>query len=104
MFNKNFGENNSSFFKELKELPEEIAKEALKNENEKNKTGFLGKFFGSTDNTAIHIAGTIAFILVICGIVVCLSSIYFGKDCEQYWKFAAPLITSCLGYIFGKIK
>lgn len=104
MFNKNFGENKSSFFKELKELPEEIAKEALKNESEKNKTGFLGRIFGSNDSTAVHIAGAIAFILVICGVIVCISSIYLKKDCEQYWKFASPLITSCLGYIFGKIK
>lgn len=105
-FNKNIENYNhdSSFFNDLKKLPVDLAKEVLKNENEKNKTGFLGKFFGSTDNTAIHIAGTIALILVVCGIIVCISSIFLKKDCEQYWKFAAPLITSCLGYIFGKIK
>ncbi len=99
MFNKNFGEDNSSFFKELKELPEEIAKEALKNESEKNKTGFLGKVFGSTDNTAIHIAGTIALILVIGGLIS-----FIGEKYETYWKITTPIITSCLGYIFGKIK
>lgn len=99
MFNKNFIKNDSSLFKALKELPEEVAKEALKNENEKNKTGFLGKIFGSTDNTAIHIAGTIALILVTGGLIS-----FIGEKYETYWKITTPIITSCLGYIFGKIK
>lgn len=73
-------------------------------EHLKLKAGIFGKIFGFTDNTAIHIAGFIAITLVICGIFLCGISIFSNKNCENYWTFAAPLITSCLGYIFGKIS
>lgn len=87
------------YTKTFEGVSDEVAKEILKNENEKNKTGFLGKFFDSTDNTAIHIAGSIALVLVIGGLIS-----FIGEKYETYWKITTPIITSCLGYIFGKIK
>lgn len=100
-FNKDIEDykNDSSFFNSLKNLSEDLAKEIIKNENEKNKTGIMGKFFGSNDNTAIHIAGTVALLLVIGGLIS-----FFSEKYKLYWEITTPIITSCLGYIFGKIK
>lgn len=77
-FNRNIENynHNSSFFNDLKNLPVDLAKEVLKNENEKNKTGFIGKIFGSNDNTAIHIAGSVVLLLVIGGLISFLSEKY----------------------------
>lgn len=91
---------------DLSNISESKLKLIYTNDHEhlKLKAGIFGKIFGFTDNTAIHIAGFIAISLVICGILLCSISIFSNKNCENYWKFAAPLITTCLGYIFGKIS
>lgn len=97
----NFNHNNEIDISKLNEISESKLNLYYKNLNENLvlKTGLLGKFFGSTDNTAIHIAGIAVLLLIIGGIFSFFSTIY-----NDYWKIATPIVTSCLGYIFGKIK
>lgn len=81
----------------------DIEKEPDKNwqlENRKIDIGWLGKFFGTGENASVYIAGVIALVLTVAGIV-CLFI-----DCkvppEKFWAYSAPVISLSLGYIFGK--
>lgn len=97
-FNINFGQNNNENYNILKDLEKGVAIEIIKNQNEAKKIGIIGKIFGSNENTAINIVGTIVFILVVAGIF----SIFFERNYNDYWKYTSSIITTCIGYILGK--
>lgn len=80
-------------------VSENLMNKALENENK--RLGLLGKIFGIHDHTDIHITGFIALILVISGIIYR----HFqsnSEDVKVFWGIITPIVTSCLGYIFGK--
>lgn len=60
--------------------------------------GWLSKFFGANDYIHIHIAGTISILLVIAGIIISFRYDNF----KEHWDIFLPVITMCVGYIFGK--
>lgn len=68
--------------------------------------GWLGKFFGTSDNGARNIALTIMILLIIGATVLscCIyCSNYPDKDfITNIWNWVIPIITLALGYIFGK--
>lgn len=60
--------------------------------------GWLSKVFGTNDYIHIHIAGTISILLVIAGIIISFTFDNF----KEHWDIFLPVITMCVGYIFGK--
>lgn len=60
--------------------------------------GWLSKIFGTNDYIHIHIAGTISILLVIAGIIISFKFDNF----KEHWDIFLPVITMCIGYIFGK--
>lgn len=75
--------------------------------NLKNKEiGWLGKFFGTSDNGARNIALTI-MILMIIGSMVLSCIIYCSENPDKelisdIWNWVIPIITLALGYVFGR--
>lgn len=69
-------------------------------ENKRIDIGWLGKFFGTGENASVYIAGVIALVFTVAGIVClfCESKV----PPEKFWSFSAPVISLSLGYIFGK--
>lgn len=74
---------------------------ALKSKQMDLEAGLLGKIFGNGNYARMNIAGTIACILTIVGILMLFIPVT-GLSAAEYWKIAAPIITLILGYIFGK--
>lgn len=76
------------------------------NELKNKEIGFLGKFFGSSDNAARNMAITVIFFVVLgaTGFSICvLFNQSFDKSLiSQVWSTIVPIITLALGYIFGK--
>lgn len=67
------------------------------------KAGMLGKFFGSSDNARLNIAGFTACLLTLSGIIMIFIPVAYTKiSPAEYWKIIAPIITLILGYIFGQ--
>ena len=67
------------------------------------EAGILGKIFGNENNAPLNIAGFIACIAIIVGMVI----LFFPGDklsisAKEYWEIFAPIITLILGYLFGK--
>ena len=91
---------------EFKPIDEQAAKSIAAEGTKKRKleleAGWLGKIFGSSDNTPVHIAGFVVILLVVSGIVYTFvpdekKSLQTG----EFWKTIAPIILTTLGYIFG---
>lgn len=72
----------------------------------KNKDlGWIGQFFGSSDNSSKNIAAIICLILLIAVIFMSCIVYYLDKDkgfISTLWQMVMPVITLSLGYIFGK--
>ena len=79
-------------------ITEKHIDKVLENQEKKRHIGLLGTILGENPNTPIHIVGTVAILLTLSGIGVTMVK----EDYGEYWKIITPLITSCLGYIFGK--
>ena len=76
------------------------------NELKNKEIGWLGKFFGSENNSARNMAITV-IVLVISGatlfsICVLLNSQLNNVLIKEVWSSIVPIITLALGYIFGK--
>lgn len=76
------------------------------NELKNKEIGFLGKFFGSSDNAAKNMAFTV-ILLVVLGATVFSICILFNSTLDnslisKVWNSIVPIITLALGYIFGK--
>lgn len=72
----------------------------------KNKDlGWIGKLFGSSENSSKNIAAIICLILLSAVIVMSCIVYYLYKDkgfISTLWQMVMPVITLSLGYIFGK--
>lgn len=61
--------------------------------------GIFSQIFGANEYTPIHIAGFIAIILVFSGIILS----FFTLNFKAHWDIFLPIVSMCIGYIFGKI-
>lgn len=72
----------------------------------KNKElGWIGRIFGSAENSSKNISALICFILLSAIIVISVIVYYIDKDKDfigNLWQQILPVITLSLGYIFGK--
>lgn len=72
----------------------------------KNKDlGWIGIFFGSSENSSKNIAAIICLILLLAVILMSFGVYYQEKDKDfisTLWQIVMPVITLSLGYIFGK--
>ncbi len=71
--------------------------------SKKNRThdnhGFLGVFFGASNDSPTNIAGLIAVFLVLAGIINCL----IGQISSEFlWEKITPILSMILGFLFGK--
>lgn len=76
------------------------------NELKNKEIGWLGKFFGSENNSARNMAITV-IILVILGAMSFSICVLFNSQLDnalikEVWNLVVPIITLALGYIFGK--
>ena len=63
-------------------------------------SGILGKFFGTSDNVSVYIAGVVVFLVVTTGLIVTFHP--GGTTAVDTWKIITPIITMILGFLFGK--
>ena len=63
-------------------------------------SGMLGKFFGTSDNVSVYIAGVVVMVVVVTGLVVTFYP--GGTTAVETWKIITPIVTMILGFIFGK--
>lgn len=72
----------------------------------KNKElGWIGKLFGSSDNSSKNIAAIICLILLFAVILMSCGIYCLERDKDfvsTLWQMVMPVITLSLGYIFGK--
>lgn len=72
----------------------------------KNKDlGWIGKFFGSSENSSKNIAAIICLILLFAVIIMSCGVYCMDRDKDfvsTLWQMVMPVITLALGYIFGK--
>lgn len=64
-------------------------------------SGLLGKLFGSHEFAPTNIAGLVALVTLLAGMVVTFMP---TKDVlpSEFWKIISPIITAILGYLFGR--
>lgn len=79
-----------------------IDKTALKAKEMDLQVGWLGKIFGSEENAPNNICGIIALILVIASCIVCIWPTRIEPS--DYLSHIVPVVTTILGYLFGKSK
>lgn len=84
-----------------------VERERLKNDAEKGRRGWVGKFWGDGNNSAINIAGILILLLVAIGatytfLMICKSWNESHNQVIDFWNIIVPLITLALGYLFGK--
>jgi hypothetical protein len=91
-------------------LPEDtqVAKKIIdhdaKQKQLKIRLGLIGRFFGSTSNTKIHLVGLICLILIIIiTIYTFLPNANKSQDLptERLWNYVLPVVTTLVGFIFG---
>ena len=77
-------------------------------ESDRKKTeiqnGILGYFFGFGDSVANNIAGGLIFGLILIGTIYTFwgQSGYNFLSIKDFWSIITPLITTAVGYLFGK--
>jgi len=83
-----------------------VAKEMIVSETvlrqQEIEAGQLGKFFGNNERVPIYIAGFVLFVVTLAGFVYTfVPDSWKTLPTVEMWKFASPIITACLAYIFG---
>ncbi len=94
---------NSEKFTNLSEASQELIINTYNNKQEKSG-GLIGKLLGTnTKNITVHMAFILCCImLAFCGIDL-IHSVLAGEGIQkEMWNFIIPVITSALGYVFGK--
>lgn len=76
------------------------------NELKNKEIGWLGKFFGSENNSAKNMAITV-IVIVISGATLFSLCVLFNAQLnntliKDVWSSVVPIVTLALGYIFGK--
>jgi len=68
------------------------------------ESGWVGKIWGNDNNAPMNIAGTLAMVSLLLGLVFTATN--FGcsdvKDKYYIWSVLSPIITTALGFIIGK--
>ena len=75
------------------------------NELKDKEIGWIGKFFGTGDNSSKNIAVLLCLVLMIGGTVISCIAYFADKDTQfvgHVWNKILPVVTLSLGYIFGK--
>lgn len=75
------------------------------NELKDKEIGWIGKFFGTGDNSSKNIAVLLCLVLMIGGTVISCIAYFADKDTQfigLVWNKILPVVTLSLGYIFGK--
>lgn len=93
--------------KQKNEFELEAQQKQFNHENElKDKEiGWIGKFFGTGDNSSKNIAVLLCLVLMIGGTVISCIAYFSDKDTQfigLIWNKILPVVTLSLGYIFGK--
>lgn len=92
------------------ELPADtgLAKKVIDSESkhtqQKIKAGWLGAFFGNSENVGLYIVGLISLILLLTAtIYTFIPDIYKSETLskEKLWNIVLPVITTLIGYLFG---
>lgn len=82
-----------------------VAKSLIENETEKHRLslGWFGKWFGSSQNAAVYLVGTICFVLLL---IVAVLGVVAGRENIQFisdlFKVVLPVITTLVGFILGQ--
>lgn len=78
------------------------------NELKNKEIGWLGKFFGTEENSARNMAITVIVLVVlgatIFSICVLFNPILDNVFIKDVWGDIVPIVSLALGYIFGKNK
>ena len=74
---------------------------ALQKKQLDHESGTLGKFFGTSRNASLNIAGFTIIALTTAEVVVLSFS---PKDLKplEFWRAISPVLMLLLGYLFGK--
>lgn len=75
------------------------------NELKDKELGWIGKFFGSGENSSKNIAVILCVLLMLGGTIISCIAYFMDKDTQfigLIWNKILPIITLSLGYIFGK--
>jgi hypothetical protein len=91
------------------ELPEDtsLARKVIDSETKMNelkmKAGWLGAFFGSTNNAGLYIVGLVCLILILTATIYtfCPNTSTNALSAEKLWTIILPVITTLIGFIFG---
>ena len=70
----------------------------------KQKSGWLGRLFGVGENATLNYMGTILFLIVISLLFMGFLDFNADKDGDisKYTDVWIPIVTSIIGFIFGK--
>ncbi len=86
---------------EYNKTPEE-SKLILQSKQMDLDAGALGRWFGSSKNAALNIAGLLVVLLTVTGIAVLF--VKTEMPAGEYWKMILPFLSIVVGYVFGKSK
>ena len=85
-----------------------LAKKVIDSESKhtqlKIKAGWLGAFFGDSNNVGLYIVGLISLILLFTAtIYTFIPDTYKSASLstDKLWNIVLPVITTLIGYIFG---
>lgn len=74
-------------------------------EKQKINPGKLGQLFGSPDYAPTNIIGLLLIFLIVIGsIYSCIPDNLKSFSTYQFWTLILPVITTIIGYLFGKKK
>jgi uncharacterized membrane protein HdeD (DUF308 family) len=75
-------------------------KYALESKQMDIDAGLIGKIFGTSQAAPINIAGFIAIVLTMAGVLSLFIDATLKPD--ELWKIIVPILSMILGYLFGK--
>jgi hypothetical protein len=87
-------------------LAEKLLTHETELERARSDRGWLGKFWGSKENTPNNIAALIAFLAFILGLLYTLCTMntpsnQLSISIKDFWAIMVPIITLTIGYLFG---
>lgn len=107
LINKENHAHEQLFDKQDKDFQLKMQERQFEHENSiKDKDlGWLGKFWGSGENSSRNIAAMVLFLLIFGSSVVSVVIYCSTQDSSlivKIWGYVTPVISLALGYIFGK--
>ena len=81
--------------------PSTTANSLIRLASEEQKSGWIGKIFGASEEKSGNIAG----VTIICSLIlilICMCPALHNGNTEKILTIASSLITLSLGYLFGK--